>query len=330
MMHTRGPSGFAKKILRYNCLGANAHGVRLSTAAQPGNLSRRDWGFILFLAASVVAFWKPLADLFSFSLSRDYASHIILIIPISAYFIFRKRTEIFSAAKTAPVPGILIFLAGNVVLWLALRRAESPLHDNGLSLSTLAIVVIWISAFIIFYGTPAFYRALFPLLFLLLLVPLPDIAVDKIIFLLQAGSAAVAYGLLRLLSIPVLKQGFILRMPNLDIEVATECSGIRSSVALLVTALVLGEFVLRSAWRKALWVLSIVPILILKNGVRIVTLCLLTMYVDRSFLHGWLHTSGGILFYLLGLAILFPILKALRKSEGRGDGTLQRVPQARP
>ena len=298
----------------------------MPTAAQADKLSRRDWTFILFLAASVVAFWKPLAGLFRFSLSRDYASHIILIIPISAYFIFRKRTEIFSAAKTAPVPGILIFLAGNVVLWLALRRAESPLHDNGLSLSTLAIVVIWISAFIIFYGTPAFYRALFPLLFLLLLVPLPDIAVDKIIFLLQAGSAAVAYGLL----IPVLKQGFILRMPNLDIEVATECSGIRSSSALLVTALVLGEFVLRSAWRKALWVLSIVPILILKNGVRIVTLCLLTIYVDPGFLHGWLHTSGGILFYLLGLAILFPILNAFRKSERRGKEMMQSVPQARP
>ena len=147
-----------------------------------------------------------------------------------------------------------------------------------------------------------------------LLVPIPEVAVDKIIFFLQAGSAAVAYALLRMLSIPVFKQEFILRMPNLDIEVAKECSGIRSSLALLVTALILGELVLRSAWRKALWVLSIVPILIFKNGVRIVTLCLLTIYVNPGFLHGWLHTSGGIVFYLLGLAMLFPVLNALRKS----------------
>ena len=278
----------------------------------------------------MVTFWKPIGSLFSFSLDHDYASHIILIIPISLFFIYRKRTEIFSIVKTAPVPGILLFLTGSTFLWLSLTVAASPLRGNGLSLITLAIVILWISAFIFTYGTRSFARALFPLLFLLLLVPIPEVAVDRIIFFLQAGSAAVAYALLRMLSIPVFKQEFILRMPNLDIEVAKECSGIRSSLALLVTALILGELVLRSAWRKALWVLSIVPILIFKNGVRIVTLCLLTIYVNPGFLHGWLHTSGGIVFNLLGLAMLFPVLKALRKSELRRDRALQAVPQARP
>lgn len=275
--------------------------------------------------ASVAAFWKPLSSVVNFSFHQDYASHIVLVIPISAYFIYRKHTEIFSTVQTAPLPGILLFLTGIICLFLASTLRASPFHNNELSLVTLAIVVIWVSAFIFFYGARAFYRALFPLLFLLLLVPIPEIAVDKIIALLQAGSAQVAYGLLRLLSIPVLKQGFILRMPNLDIEVAKECSGIRSSLALLVTALVLGELVLRSAWKKALWVLSIIPILIFKNGVRIVTLCLLTLYVDPGFLHGWLHTSGGILFYLLGFAILLPLLNALRKSERHAPPPLQPV-----
>jgi exosortase/archaeosortase family protein len=97
--------------------------------------------------------------------------------------------------------------------------------------------------------------------------------------------------------------------------VAKQCSGIRSSLALLITVLILGHFVFRSAWRKALLVTSIVPILILKNGVRIVAVALLSIYVNRRFLHGWLHTSGGIVFYLLGLALLIPIIAALRKTE---------------
>jgi exosortase len=154
-------------------------------------------------------------------------------------------------------------------------------------------------------------------LFLLLLVPIPEIAIEKITFFLQAGSAAVAYGLLRVFSVPVFKQGFILRLPNLDIEVAKQCSGIRSSMALLITVLIVGEFVLRSAWRKTLLVLSIVPILIFKNGVRIVSVSLLSIYVNRRFLHGWLHTSGGIVFYVLGLVVLIPIIAVLRKSEAR-------------
>lgn len=257
----------------------------------------------------------PLKTLLSFSLSRDYASYIVLIIPVSAYFIYLKRNEIFSAMRTGIVPASILFLVGGVLWWLAEKSPAFSVHENQLSLVTLAIVVIWIAAFILCYGTRAFAVARFPLLFLLLLVPIPEFAIEKITFFLQAGSAAVAYGLLRLLSVPVLKQGFILRLPNLDIEVAKQCSGIRSSMALLISVLILSQFVLRSGWRKALLILSILPILILKNGVRIVSVTLLSIYVDRRFMHGWLHTSGGIVFYFLGLVILIPIVIALRKSE---------------
>jgi exosortase len=290
-------------------------GVRLPNADQQGSRSRRDWGFVLFLATSIVVFWVPLKNLFSFSLSRDYASHLILVVPVSASLIYLKRNEIFSAMRTGIIPGSILFLIGGVLWWLAEKSAVSSVRDNQHSLVTLAIVVIWISGFIFCYGTRAFAVARFPLLFLLLLVPIPEIAIEKITFFLQAGSASVAYGLLRIFSVPVLKQGFILRMPNLDIEVAKQCSGIRSSLALLISVLILGHLVLRSGWRKALLVLSIVPILIFKNGVRIVAVSLLSIYVNRAFLHGWLHTSGGIVFYFLGLVILIPIVIALRKSE---------------
>jgi exosortase len=287
-------------------------------------------GFVLFLAASVVVFWMPLRNLFSFSVIHDYASHIIFIVPVSAYLIYLHRGEVFAAVKNGIIPGSILFLIGTVLWWLAEKSAVSPLRDNELSLATLGIVVIWIAGFIFFYGTRAFAMGRFPLLFLLLLVPVPEIAIEKITYFLQAGSAAVAYGLLRLFSVPVLKQGFILRLPNLDIEVAKQCSGIRSSLALLITVLILGHFVLRSGWRTALLVLCMVPILVLKNGVRIVAVTLLSIYVSRSFLHGWLHTSGGIVFYFLGLALLIPIVIALRKSESGNSGRDFRPPVVAP
>jgi len=290
-------------------------GVRLPNADRRSSLLRRDWGFVLFLAASVVVFWAPLNNLISFSLTQDYASHIILVVPVSACLIYLKRNEISTLVRSGVVPGSILFLIGTVLWWLAEKSAVSSVRDNQLSLLTFAIVVIWISGFIFCYGPRAFVMARFPLLFLLLLVPVPEVAIEKITFFLQAGSAAVAYGLLRILSVPVLKQGFILRMPNLDIEVAKQCSGIRSSLALLISVLILGHLVLRSEGRKALLVLSILPILIFKNGVRIVAVSLLSIYVNRAFLHGWLHTSGGIVFYFLGLVILIPIVIALRKSE---------------
>jgi exosortase len=289
----------------------------LSPADRQIELVRRHLSFAFFLIGSVAVFWMPLKNLFSFSLTQDYASHIILIAPVSAYLIYLKRREIFSTVQAGLLAGSVLFLTGTILWWLAEKYATSQLRDNQLSVVTLGIVLIWMSGFIFCYGTHAFAMGRFPLLFLLLLVPIPEIAIEKIIFFLQAGSTAVAYGLLRLFSVPVFKQGFILQLPTLDIEVAKQCSGIRSSLALVITTVLLGEFALRSPWKKALLVLSIVPILIVKNGARIVAVSLLSIYVNRAFLHGWLHTSGGIVFYLLGLVILIPIVVALRKSECR-------------
>src|SRR5271157_997768 len=263
---------------------------RLSSADQHSELLRRHLCFLVLVICSLFVFWKPLSGLISFSLTHDYGSHILLV-------------------------GSVLFLAGATFYWFSHRWVLTFLPSDYESAEILAIVMLWISGFILSYGTIAFATARFPLLFLLFLVPIPDFLLHKIGFLLQAGSAEVAYWLLRLLNVPVFKQGFTLQLPTLTVEVAEQCSGIRSSLALLVTTLLVGEFALRSAWRKSVLVASIVPILILKNGVRIVAVCLLTIYVDRGFLHGWLHTSGGIVFYVLGLVILIPIIVVLRNSE---------------
>ena len=324
-MHSvRRRSPNASRISRFSVGGYNKFSVKwgaraLSGSDKPSELFARHLGFLFFLLVSAFFFWTPLRNLISFSLTHDYGSHIIFIVPISAYLIYLKRDEIFPKVQSSRLAGSVLLLAGAILSWLAEKRfaeKHSPsLEGNYFSLLILAMVTIWISGFIFCYGTGAFRAASFPLLFLVLLVPIPEFLIEKIIFLLQAGSAAVAYGLLRLLQVPVFKQGFFLHLPTLNIEVAKECSGIRSSLALLITTLLVGEFALRSGWRRLIFVLSTVPVLILKNGVRITAICLLSIYVDRRFLYGWLHTSGGIVFYLLGLAILVPILTALRRSE---------------
>ena len=291
--------------------------TRLPTADQHSALSRRHLSFLLFFLGSLFVLWRPLSGLVSFSLTHDYGSHIALVAPASVYIIYLKRREIFSNLQSSLFAGSTLFLAGAILYWLSHRRALPFLQSGYDSAEILAIVVLWISGFILVYGTRAFTRALFPLLFLLLLIPIPGFLLNKAVFLLQAGSAEVAYWLLRLLNVPVFKQGFVLQLPTLTVEVAEQCSGIRSSLALMITTLLVGEFVLRSAWRKSVLVASILPLLILKNGVRIVAVCLLTIYVDRGFMHGWLHTSGGIVFYVLGLVILIPIIVALRNSEKR-------------
>jgi exosortase len=259
-------------------------------------------------------FWKPLRTLVAFSLEHDYGSHILLIPAVSAYFLYWERREVFSKVQFSLLAGAALFVAGGV-WWLAHAHPPFSGENAYFSLMILSVVLMWISGFIFFYGARAFSAARFPLLVLLLMVPIPGFLLERVIYSLQAGSAATAYWLFRLVGVPVFQQGFVLSLPALDIEVAKECSGIRSSLALLLTTLIVGQFTLRSIWRKFLLVLSTLPILVLKNGIRIVTVSLLSIYVDRGFLQGPLHKSGGIAFYLLGLLALVPIIIWLRRSE---------------
>src|SRR5207248_9751949 len=96
---------------------------------------------------------------------------------------------------------------------------------------------------------------------------------------------------------------------------ARQCSGIRSSIALLLTFLVAGHLALDSSWRKLVLLLAVLPVVLLKNGLRIVTVTMLAVYVDPAFLSGTLHERGGVLCYVLGVALLAGFLKILRRSE---------------
>jgi exosortase len=256
-------------------------------------------------------------NLIRFSMSRDYGSHILLVPLVSAYLVYLKRRETFSEAQFSLFPGLSLLMAAAGLLWMAHFHIRGD--DDRFAIQIVALVLLWIAGFIFFYGLSSARAATFPLLFLFLMVPLPEFVVDKVIVYLQAGSAIVATWLFRILNVPAWRDGFILHLSTLNLEVAKECSGIRSSVVLLITTLLVGQFALRSFWGKSLLVLSIVPIVILKNGVRIVTIALLTIYVDRRFLHGWLHRSGGIVFYLFGLLALVPILMLLKKAELKND-----------
>src|SRR5207253_7732635 len=98
------------------------------------------------------------------------------------------------------------------------------------------------------------------------------------------------------------------------IELAKECSVILSSLALLFTSLLAGHLLLRSAGRKTALALVTVPLLMIKNGIRIVTLSTLAIYADPSFLTGKLHSEGGFVFFLLALAVLAPVLWFLQRA----------------
>jgi exosortase len=172
-----------------------------------------------------------------------------------------------------------------------------------------------VGGFLLCYGFDALRAAAFPLLFLVLTIPLPDEILDRVIYALQAGSTAITYFIFQAVGTPVVRQGFLLSVPGVTIEIAKECSSIRSSIALLITCLLAAHLYLRTTWKIALFVVLAMAVSVVKNGIRIATLTLLSIHVDPGFLTGKLHQRGGFVFFLIALAILYPILLLLQKSE---------------
>jgi exosortase len=280
---------------------------------------RRHASFVALVLVSSVAFYKTLDALITYSLHNDSSSHIVVIPLIAFSLLYVERQNTFSITKASVGSGIGLALGAIVLYWLA-NQDLFLRHGNWLlSLETLSVILVWAGGFLLCYGFVAFRAGVFPLLFLLLMVPLPDVVLDWVIHGLQQGSTEIAYLIFQALGTPVSRQGFLLSVPGVTIEVAKECSSIRSSMALFITCLLATHLYLRTGWKKLLFVLLSLPVSVIKNGIRIATLTLLSIYVDPSFLAGRLHREGGFVFFFLALLILFPVFLWLEKSDKRRE-----------
>jgi exosortase len=270
---------------------------------------KRRWILLgLWMAVGLALSWWALGPLIHYASTNDDASHILLIPLISAYLIFIDRRAILrnpssdvTASLALLLPGIIFAMYGSLAL--------------SLPACALGLVLLCISGFAMAFGRSALKAAQFPLLFLFLFVPLPEVLLDKVIYALQRGSAEISAVLFNLTDLPVLREGFVFRLPRFSIEVAKECSGIRSSIALFVLAVLVGHFFLHKVWKQVVFLLAGFVVMIIKNGIRIVTLTWLADRVDPGFLHGNLHREGGIVFFMIGLVILAPIFWWLQRGE---------------
>jgi exosortase len=284
-------------------------------------LSRRLTGhhlwFLLFWILSLVPFRSTLEALVGLSLQDSRYPHNLLIPLMTAALIYLQRKRIFTGERYSLSTGLPLLIVGIVMFCLAQTQLSTLSPNDRLSVSMLAIVLVWIAGFALCYGAQCFLAALFPLLFLLLMVPMPTVVLDRTELAFQTWSATMTGVLFKVLGIPVLWQGFTFSMSGAQIEIAKECSGIRSGLALIVASILAGHLFLQSTWKKILFSLLTVPVAIFKNAVRIVTISYLGVYVDTDFLYGGLHHHGGPLFSLVALAILVPLLFTLKKTESR-------------
>jgi exosortase C (VPDSG-CTERM-specific) len=253
------------------------------------------------------------------ALDRELNSHILFVPILSGYLAWLKVRE-------APVQGLArspwwaAALAAAGMVWLA---AASALRKHGwpsatedwLCLNLGVFVLLLVFSGWIFYGGQVIWRFAGPILIFLFLIPFPRWLESGMESVLQHASAEGAAALLQVSGIGFLRNGVIFRLPGITLEVARECSGLRSTLILFLTSLVAGELFLSSPWRRVALALVVLPLGVLRNSVRIFTIGMLCVHVDPGMIDSWIHRKGGPLFFVLSLGPLFGLLFLLRRAE---------------
>ena len=267
---------------------------------------------------SLIVFWQPLRALLSLAIHDERSTHILIIPIITAGLVYLRRRRIFQETRFCPWIGASLLVI-STACWYVFRSQFALLETvDQLSGAALLVFLTWIGIFVFCFGITTLRLAAFPLSFLLLMVPLPAVVSQGAVSVLQAGSAETSYTLFRLIGLPAVRNGFQFSLPGVDIEVAKECSGIRSALSLFIVSMLVGHLFLQVWWKRAILTLCSLPIAIFKNAVRIVTISWLGVRVSPSYFDNPLHHQGGLPFSLLALALLLLLVRLLKLSRAQG------------
>ena len=242
-------------------------------------------------------------------LVRDWAidanySHGFLIVPIAAYLVWERRGRLAGVAPRPSWVGLLIVAGSVVVLGAGVLGAE-------LFLMRVSMLGVLAGAVVFLAGWTALRILAFPLLFLLLMIPLPAIIFNQVAFPLQILASRFGELALTVAGVPVLREGNVITLSNTSLEVAEACSGIRSLVSLLTLAIVYGYIVDRRTWARVTLALASIPVAIAANGVRVAGTGIAAHYVGPDAAQGFFHEFSGWLVFVVAFVLLFAVQRLI-------------------
>lgn len=240
--------------------------------------------------------------------SADF-THAYFILPVTVWLIWRKRGELKpSAGGTAS--GIALFIVG------LLAYVYAGLNDF-MFLDAFSFVLVTWGVFRIRFTRDSCRAILFPLAYLLFLVPPPGLVIDAMTYPLKQISTAGSYLILKLFQTPVLWYGAILRVGDHEMFMADACSGFRSITTLLALGAVYAY--MQKASNRAKWMifLSILPLGVLGNILRITLTGLLSYHINPKYAEGFFHDFSGYVLFLVTIGGLVWVTDFVVKREAR-------------
>jgi len=264
------------------------------------------WGEVPLWQAGVLAalclwlYWATLRHLVGQWWTDPNFSHGFFVPLFSAFVIWQERDRL---ARIRPAPswtGAIVLLAGLGLLVIGRLGAE-------LFLDRSSLLIVLAGLIILFLGWNLFRALLFPWAFLLLMIPIPTILFNQITFPLQLLASKVAATVLPVFGVPILREGNVINLPAMALEVAEACSGIRSLMSLVTLAIMYGYLLEKRVWVRWLLAFASVPIAVAANSFRIIGTGLLVQYWDAEKAQGYFHASWGWIIFVLSLLMLYAL-----------------------
>jgi exosortase len=236
------------------------------------------------------------------NLGRQWAtdpdfSHGFFVPLFSAFVIWQKREQL---ARLRPRPswfGLPIIATALLTLIVGVLGAELFLSRSSLILLVAGLIVL-------FAGWRFFGAVFFAWAILFLMIPIPAVLYNQITLPLQFFASKFATSLLVFAGVPVLREGNVIQLPALSLEVVEACSGIRSLISLETLAIFVGYFWKAPVWERVALALSAVPIAVVANALRIMVTGLLVQYWDPAKAEGFFHSFSGVVIFILSVGML--------------------------
>jgi exosortase C (VPDSG-CTERM-specific) len=285
---------------------------------------RRLVGYIVYVVLLSLALLGPLAALVRYALKEELHSHILLIPLVSIYLASLKRDLLPRERRgsvTGAVGGALFFALAAAALFFGpmLTGAGGWSYNDHLAQTSACYALLLVAGGFVFLGTSWMRLLVFPFALLVFMVPLPDLIVVGLENFLMRASAEVAHWFFQWTGTPVFRNGQVMELPGMTLEVASNCSGIRSSLVLFITSLIASYMFLSASWHRGLLVAMVIPLGILRNAIRVLVLGLLCVHIGPHMIDSWIHHQGGPLFFAVSLAPLFLLAAWFRHRERKAE-----------
>ena len=266
----------------------------------------------------VGAFAPSLLKLGRFALDHDLYSYVFLVPLVSLYFTYlTPRPRATAVASGRGVGIVLLALAGAILAgyWMASGSGWVFAVQDSLAITTLAFVMVVVGACSLLLSRAHLRLLVFPLCFLAFMVPLPVAVEAGLENFLQHGSAPPTAWLFSLAGTPYFKQDMVFQLPGMTLQIAPECSGIRSTLVLFMSSILAGYLFLRSPWRRVMLVAFVIPLALVRNGFRVFTIGELCVHIGPHMIDSDIHHKGGAIFFALSLIPFFGVLYYLVRLE---------------